>query len=71
MGAELTIPFGLAELRLLSEVIDAAFRTAPLTPHEHFSLKLAVEEALVNALKNGTSLAPALEMALGAIRRGQ
>jgi hypothetical protein len=68
MDGELTIPFGLAELRLVSEVIDAALRAALLTPREHFSLKLAVEELMVSAVKNGTSLAPALEMALGAIR---
>jgi serine/threonine-protein kinase RsbW len=66
---ELTIPFGFAELRLLQDVIEAALRGVSLSDRDIFSVKLSVEEALVNAIKNGTSIRPALEIAINAVKR--
>lgn len=70
MGAEFTITFDFAEIRLLQELLDAALRTSPLSNRDIFLTKLSVEEALVSALKHGTSIAPALEIAVDAVRRG-
>jgi anti-sigma regulatory factor (Ser/Thr protein kinase) len=70
VDAELTIPFDFADIRLLQELIEAAIRASPVTSGDIFLTKLSVEEALVNALKHGTSIRPALEIAVDAVRRG-
>lgn len=58
MGTELTIPSDLAEARRVQELIESALSAAAYTEHEVFSIKLALEEALVNAIKHGNQLDP-------------
>ena len=57
-SAELTIPSDLSEARLLQSRIEEALVATAYTEHEIFAIKLAVEEALVNAIKHGNQLDP-------------
>lgn len=70
IDTELTIPFDFTEIRLLQELVEAALNASSFADHNIFSIKLAFEEALVSALKNGVSIKPALEAVVGAIERG-
>ena len=56
--ADVTIPSDLAEARLLQNQIEEALHSADYTEHDIFSIKLALEEALVNAIKHGNGLDP-------------
>jgi serine/threonine-protein kinase RsbW len=58
MGTELTIPSDLAEARRVQERIEGDLHAAAYTEHEVFSIKLALEEALVNAIKHGNQMDP-------------
>src|SRR4051812_47192971 len=47
------IPSDPAEARRVQEDIEQQLRNAPCQDHDLFSIKLALEEALVNAIKHG------------------
>ena len=51
------IPSDLEAARRLQEEIEAVVRTA-FAEHEAFAIKMAVEEALVNAIKHGNQMDP-------------
>ena len=52
------IPSDLGEARVLQTRIEDALVATSFTEHEIFAIKLAVEEALVNAIKHGNQLDP-------------
>jgi serine/threonine-protein kinase RsbW len=47
------IPSDPAEARRVQEQIEQVLKAAPCQDHDLFSIKLALEEALVNAIKHG------------------
>ena len=55
---DLKIPSDLGEARVLQTRIEEALVATAFTEHEIFAIKLAVEEALVNAIKHGNQLDP-------------
>lgn len=55
---ELTIASDLAEARRVQEEIEQALHASTYTEHEVFAIKLALEEALVNAIKHGNQMDP-------------
>jgi len=56
--AEVTIPSDLAEARRVQELIECALQASAYSEHDIFSIKLALEEALVNAIKHGNQMDP-------------
>lgn len=58
IAAELTIPSDLAEARRVQDEIEEALTTAQYGDRDIFSIKLALEEALVNAIKHGNQMDP-------------
>jgi serine/threonine-protein kinase RsbW len=50
------IPSDAAEARRVQEEIEEALRAQAYSPHEIFGIKLALEEALVNAIKHGNQM---------------
>ncbi|MBM3982695.1 MAG: ATP-binding protein [Planctomycetes bacterium] len=58
MATELTIPSNLAEARRVQELIADALHLHGYTDTDTFAIKLALEEALVNAIKHGNQLDP-------------
>jgi serine/threonine-protein kinase RsbW len=58
MAIELTIPSDLAEARRVQELIEEALTASAYTEHDIFAIKLALEEALVNAIKHGNQMDP-------------
>src|SRR5262245_21659081 len=50
------IPSDPAEARRVQEAIESLLQTGPFTDHEVFGIKLAIEEALVNAIKHGNQM---------------
>jgi serine/threonine-protein kinase RsbW len=52
------IPSDPAEARRVQEEIETALQAHHFSPREIFSIKLALEEALVNAMKHGNQLDP-------------
>ena len=56
--ADFTIPSDLGEARTLQSRIEEALIATSFSEHEIFAIKLAVEEALVNAIKHGNQLDP-------------
>jgi serine/threonine-protein kinase RsbW len=56
-GRQTVIPSDLEAARRLQEEIEAVVRTA-FAEHEAFAIKMAVEEALVNAIKHGNQMDP-------------
>src|SRR5262245_26357400 len=50
------IPSDPAEARRVQEAIESLLQTGPFTDHEIFGIKLAIEEALVNAIKHGNQM---------------
>jgi serine/threonine-protein kinase RsbW len=50
------IPSDAAEARRVQEIIEEALRAHQYSPQEIFSIKLALEEALVNAIKHGNQM---------------
>lgn len=55
---EVTIPSDLAEARRVQELIEGALQASAYSEHDIFSIKLALEEALVNAIKHGNQMDP-------------
>jgi serine/threonine-protein kinase RsbW len=53
---EITIASDPAEARRVQAEIEAALRSVPFADHDIFAIKLALEEALVNAIKHGNQL---------------
>jgi serine/threonine-protein kinase RsbW len=57
-AADVTIPSDLAEARRLQSQIEEALQATAYTEHDIFAIRLALEEALVNAIKHGNQLDP-------------
>src|SRR5439155_14762337 len=55
-GKDLLIPSDPAEARLLQEEIERQLKASQYSDHEIFGIKLALEEALVNAIKHGNNM---------------
>jgi len=53
---DVTIPSDTAEARRLQEEIEAQLLARQVTDKEVFSVRLALEEALVNAIKHGNQM---------------
>jgi serine/threonine-protein kinase RsbW len=53
---EVTIASDLAEARRIQTLIEEALQASAYTEHDIFSIKLALEEALVNAIKHGNQM---------------
>jgi len=53
---EITIASDLNEARRVQAEIETALRDVQFTDHDIFAIKLALEEALVNAIKHGNQL---------------
>jgi serine/threonine-protein kinase RsbW len=53
---EVTIPSDTAEARRFQEEIEKSLQDRRVTEQEIFSVRLALEEALVNAIKHGNQL---------------
>ena len=62
--AAVTIPSDLGEARLLQDRLDEALHATGYSEHDIFAIKLAVEEALVNAIKHGNQLDPDKKVAV-------
>lgn len=58
MATEVTIPSDLAEARRVQERIEEALAASAYSEHDIFAIKLALEEALVNAIKHGNQMDP-------------
>jgi len=58
IAAELTIPSDLSEARRVQDEIEEALTAGRYTDRDIFSIKLAIEEALVNAIKHGNQMDP-------------
>ena len=58
MATELIITSDLAEARRVQEQIEEALQASAYTEHDIFAIKLALEEALVNAIKHGNQMDP-------------
>jgi serine/threonine-protein kinase RsbW len=58
MAAEVSIPSDLAEARRVQTLIEEALQASSYSEHDIFSIKLAIEEALVNAIKHGNQMDP-------------
>ena len=58
VNVEVTVPSDLGEARVLQSRIEDALVANTYTEHDIFAIKLAVEEALVNAMKHGNQLDP-------------
>jgi serine/threonine-protein kinase RsbW len=54
--ADVTIPSDLAEARRLQEEIDGGLSGCAWPDDETFKIRLALEEALVNAIKHGNQM---------------
>jgi serine/threonine-protein kinase RsbW len=57
-SVEVTIPSDLAEARRVQSLIEEALLASSYSEHDIFSIKLALEEALVNAIKHGNQMDP-------------
>jgi serine/threonine-protein kinase RsbW len=57
-ATELTIPSDLAEARRVQGLIEEALQASGFSEHDIFAIKLALEEALVNAIKHGNQMDP-------------
>jgi serine/threonine-protein kinase RsbW len=53
---EVTIPSDTGEARRIQDEIEAILQNARASDHEIFSVRLALEEALVNAIKHGNQM---------------
>ena len=56
-GRQTVIPSDLGAARVVQEEIEASL-AAYFTEHDLFAIKMAVEEALVNAIKHGNQMDP-------------
>lgn len=57
-SVDLTIPSELGEVRRIQSDVKEALAAAHFDEKELFSIELALEEALVNAIKHGNQLQP-------------
>jgi serine/threonine-protein kinase RsbW len=57
-NADVTIPSDLAEARRVQDMIEESLQACAYSEHDIFSIKLALEEALVNAIKHGNQMDP-------------
>ncbi|MDB5313528.1 MAG: rsbW [Gemmataceae bacterium] len=57
-SADVTIPSDLSEARLIQDRIEEALQSSAYGERDIFAIKLAVEEALVNAIKHGNQMDP-------------
>jgi serine/threonine-protein kinase RsbW len=55
---EVTIASDLAEARRIQTLIEEALEASAYTEHDIFAIRLALEEALVNAIKHGNQMDP-------------
>lgn len=55
---DVTIPSDLAEAQRIQDRIEASLHSIGYSDKDLFAIKLAVEEALVNAIKHGNQLDP-------------
>ena len=55
-SAEITIASDLAEARRIQDVIVESLQACCYSEHDIFAIKLALEEALVNAIKHGNQM---------------
>ena len=58
MATELTITSELAEARRVQDLIEEALQAAAYAETDIFAIKLALEEAIVNAIKHGNQMDP-------------
>jgi serine/threonine-protein kinase RsbW len=58
IAAERVIPSDLGEARRIQDEIEDALQAARYGDRDIFSIKLALEEALVNAIKHGNQMDP-------------
>ena len=58
VSVDVTLPSDLSEARLLQERIEEELRACRYGERDVFAIKLAVEEALVNAIKHGNQMDP-------------
>lgn len=52
------IPSDLSEARRVQEEIEAALSATSFSEHDRFAVKMAFEEAIVNAIKHGNQMDP-------------
>src|SRR5689334_17229060 len=57
-SGEFDIPSDLGEARRVQNEIEEVLRASRYTEHDIFAIKLALEEALVNAIKHGNQMDP-------------
>ena len=57
-ATDVTIPSDLGEARRVQNQIEEALQANSYGEHDIFSIKLALEEALVNAIKHGNQMDP-------------
>lgn len=53
---DVIIPSDPAEARRIQDEIEQLLQARPISEHDIFSIKLALEEALVNAIKHGNQM---------------
>jgi serine/threonine-protein kinase RsbW len=58
LAHQVVIPSDPAEARRVQEQIEHLLKATPCQDHDLFSIKLALEEALVNAIKHGNQYDP-------------
>jgi serine/threonine-protein kinase RsbW len=56
VAADVTIPSDPAEARRIQDEIEKLLQSRHVGEHDIFSIKLALEEALVNAIKHGNQM---------------
>jgi len=56
VAADITIPSDAAEARRIQDEIEYLLHARRVNEHDIFSIKLALEEALVNAIKHGNQM---------------
>lgn len=58
MATEFAIPNNPVGVYVVQNMIEESLRDAAYTEYEIFAIKLAIEEALTNAIKHGNQMAP-------------
>lgn len=56
VAADISIPSDAVEARRIQDEIELLLHTRRVNEHDIFSIKLALEEALVNAIKHGNQM---------------
>ena len=64
-AVEMDFPSDLAEARRVQDDIEEALAAADFGDRDLFAVRLALEEALVNAIKHGNQLDPAKRVRVG------